>query len=186
MKFTKMRKEIILEAIAEGLPKRTAADLARITEKTLYEWINKGKAQEPPEGLEELPAKQLRARAKDHGIKGYSRMDKEALIRAIIGVESEYRAFYLDVKFAEAQSIREHVRNIKRAARENWQASGWYLERIAPEEFGKRESIKLDNQHSGHIDTTIHRDLSKLSESELITLEQLLSKSAADTGTGTE
>lgn len=44
-KFNEERTTIILDAIAKGVPHRFAAQKARIAEKTLYEWKNRGETE---------------------------------------------------------------------------------------------------------------------------------------------
>jgi hypothetical protein len=49
-------------------------------------------------------------------------------------------AFAADVRRAEAASEMTHMRNVQGASREvkNWRASVWWLERRAPDRFGRR------------------------------------------------
>jgi hypothetical protein len=50
--------------------------------------------------------------------------------------------FAAEVRRAEATSELNHMRNVQRAARDDkqWRASVWWLERRAPERFGRRDS----------------------------------------------
>lgn len=57
--------------------------------------------------------------------------------------------FCTAVRQAEASAVSKHVGNINKAADENWQASAWYLERRAPNEFGKKDKLTL----GGRVDT---------------------------------
>lgn len=182
MKFTKERRKIIIDAIRDGDTKKNATKLARIDRQTLYDWMDRGKQQPPIEGLEELGVKELKAKAKECGIKGSHKMKKPQLIVEIKEQLAPYRTFWEDLQQAEAEGISQHVRNVRRAGLEDWRASAWYLERRDPDNYARRDNLKLENQHSGSVDTSMTIDLSKLSEEELGALERLISKTA-DTGT---
>ena len=54
-----------------------------------------------------------------------------------------YASFLAEVKKAECEAVSVNVQNILRAAKKNWTASAWWLERRHPEEFGTdRKEIK--------------------------------------------
>ncbi|HEY4232612.1 MAG TPA: hypothetical protein VGM76_04245 [Lacipirellulaceae bacterium] len=55
---------------------------------------------------------------------------------------SQDSQFAADIRQAEATSELNHLRNVQRAARDDkqWRASVWWLERRAPERFGRRSS----------------------------------------------
>ena len=152
-KLTKERKAIILEEIENGSTKEMAAAIAGISEPTLYNWIKRGKEEDLPEDLEQLRKSELVERAKQHGIKGIRKMNKEQLIQAITEEESAYYSFYMDMKLAEAKGLKYHINIIRRAALEDWNASKWYLSRRDPENWGNKDSLKVENQHSGAIET---------------------------------
>jgi DNA invertase Pin-like site-specific DNA recombinase len=48
------------------------------------------------------------------------------------------------LKRAEKAAIMKNVARIQRAAREQWQAAAWYLERRAPKDWAKRDYLKQD------------------------------------------
>lgn len=52
----------------------------------------------------------------------------------------QHREFYLNVKKARAEAIARNVAIIQKAAKENWQAAAWYLERCHPGEFSLSNS----------------------------------------------
>lgn len=47
-KFDQPTADVIMKAVAAGLPNETAAELAGVSERTLYEWKRRGKAGEEP------------------------------------------------------------------------------------------------------------------------------------------
>ena len=53
-----------------------------------------------------------------------------------------YRSFYSATEKAIADQIKTDCLNIKRAAKKNWQASAWRLERMYPECYG-RETYRI-------------------------------------------
>lgn len=78
------------------------------------------------------------------------RGDRRVLVRA----KSPYREFREAVEKAKAQARMIHLENIRSAAfdtvrdgdktkivSKNWTASAWYLERTAPEMFGRRDTV---------------------------------------------
>lgn len=155
MKFTPERRQIIIDAIKEGNTKKTAAALAGIDRKTLYDWLDRGRNEEPPE-LDGMTMKALKARARENKVKGYSRMSRDLLVKAIIENETAYRSFLYAVEQAEAQGMAQHVKNIRQAGLEDWKASAWFLERRDPENYARRDALKVENQHSGKIETESH------------------------------
>lgn len=63
IKYDQTTAEVLLKAVAAGLPNKTAAELAGIDERTLYNWKRRGKAGEEPflQFLQSLRAHQARA-----------------------------------------------------------------------------------------------------------------------------
>ena len=61
-----------------------------------------------------------------------------------------------------------NVALIQKAAKDNWQAAAWYLERRYPEDYGRREQHKLEHTgpRGGPIQTEKMQDISKLSVKE--------------------
>jgi hypothetical protein len=57
----------------------------------------------------------------------------------------EYRSFLSRVRQAEAEGTMFHLGNVKTAAESgNWTASGWWLERKYPVEFGRTEISRVN------------------------------------------
>lgn len=69
--------------------------------------------------------------------------------------DSPYAAFAQAVKRAEADAEQESINRIRLAGRSNvWQADAWYLERKAPQRWGKQERAPDES----------HRDADKIIE----------------------
>ena len=62
--------------------------------------------------------------------------------------------FAESIKKAEATRKRNFIASIVKASNKNWQASAWYLERVYPEEFGRKER-SMDIKGDGNITVTI-------------------------------
>lgn len=59
---------------------------------------------------------------------------------------------------------------LQKAAKNDWKAGAWLLEKLHPKEFGKRVEL----EHSGKVEQK--HDLSKLTREELMTLRNLKKK----------
>jgi hypothetical protein len=57
--------------------------------------------------------------------------------------EPEFLEFLEAVKKARAANIRRHIKIIRKAGKEQWQASAWFLERRDAKNFGKKEVEEL-------------------------------------------
>lgn len=151
--FCKEKRDIILQAIRNGDTKINAARLAGVSKPTMENWRRKSREMTEREGLEHMTLKELQKLAKFNNVRGAYRMNKKQLIEAIEEADELLRRFDADMEQAEAEAISEHVQNIKRHSKEQWQASAWYLERIAPEEWGRKDRVHVQNEHSGTIKT---------------------------------
>jgi transposase len=151
-KLTQVRARAILDAIRNGNTKENAAKMAGISEATIYNWLQRGREEEPPD-LEGLPNKELHKLARHHQIKGYTKMNKQQLQDAITEASTRYAVFAADMERAEAEGIAYHVKNVTQAGQEDWKASAWYLERRDPANWAKRDRLQVDNNHSGSIKT---------------------------------
>jgi len=58
---------------------------------------------------------------------------------------SIYRQFWQAVKKAEAEAAIRNVAIVQKAAQETWQAAAWWLERRYPEEWGRKDQLRLGN-----------------------------------------
>nr|DAL14497.1 MAG TPA_asm: putative terminase small subunit [Caudoviricetes sp.] len=143
----------IIDNIEQGLTKKAAAALCGITEQTFYNWLAIGRDQEPPEGLEDISVKDLRARAKKHKVRYVNKLNKKQLIAAITEAETLHLTLLERMTAAQARGQMEHIKNIKEQAKEDWRASAWFLERTDPENYGRRDRFKGELDHSGTIKT---------------------------------
>ena len=55
----------------------------------------------------------------------------------------KFRDFYNAIEEAKAEAIAFHAKQIHKASFQSWQASAWWLERVCPEYFGKKDHIEL-------------------------------------------
>lgn len=62
----------------------------------------------------------------------------------------KYRDFYNDFQMAKNRNKLFHLKKIHEA--EAWTASAWYLERVYPEEFGRKD--RMDLRHEAQVEVT--------------------------------
>ena len=62
--------------------------------------------------------------------------------------------FLESIKKAESARKRNFISTIVTASEKNWQASAWYLERVYPEEFGRKER-NMEIKGDGKIEVII-------------------------------
>lgn len=87
--------------------------------------------------------------------------------------KGKFFEFAEHIKACKAKAVQLHLKLITKAATDgNWQASAWILERRHPEEFGRKDRLKLDAnmKHSGEV------NLHTLSDEELMEIIQNESK----------
>jgi hypothetical protein len=122
--------ERIIGALRLGNYVEHAATYAGISRATLYNWLKKGDAaRERREAGEELDDN-----------------------------EERYARFSEDVDTARAAAIVRNVGIIQQAAQTNWQAAGWFLERTAPQHFGRQIRTELSGPDRGPIQVEVTRD----------------------------
>ena len=107
-----------------------AASYAGISRATLYNWLKKGDE----------------ARA------------KREIGAELDEVEERYARFSEDVDNARATAVVRNVSIIQQAAQTNWQAAGWWLERTAPQHFGRQMRTEVSGPNQGPIQVTVSRD----------------------------
>jgi transposase len=62
-----------------------------------------------------------------------------------------YSVFSVELARAREEAEEVLVGEIKKAARQDWRAAAWMLERRFPDRWGKVEMFKGDMQHSGKV-----------------------------------
>lgn len=107
-----------------------AASYAGISRGTLYNWLKKG---------DEARAK------RENG----AELDE---------VEGRYARFSEDVDNARATAVVRNVSIIQQAAQTNWQAAGWWLERTAPQHFGRQMRTEVSGPNQGPVQVAVSRD----------------------------
>lgn len=122
-KLTKKLQDKICNAIRAGNYIETASAYAGISKSTLYDWLKRGEREKV------RVSKNSRARIRK----------KERI----------YVEFSDAVEKALADSEVRDVAIIANAAKENWQAAAWRLERKFPNKWGRR--FKADVEHSGQV-----------------------------------
>ena len=69
-----------------------------------------------------------------------------------------YLDFLDSVKKARADAEAVHVRNVRDAGETSWQASAWWLERSAPDRWGRRERVEVVGKDEGPVVIKIEFD----------------------------
>jgi transposase len=112
--LTREVHEKVREALDAGAYQRDAAVYAGISPRTFYGWLNR--AREAEESL-------------DRG-------------EPVESVDRELIAFLHMVEGARARVAVDLLTVVQTAARRDWRAAAWFLERSYPEQWGKREPGK--------------------------------------------
>ena len=58
--------------------------------------------------------------------------------------KSKFKTFYEKVEEAKSVAITLRARRIYKAGESNWQADAWWLERVDPDNFGRKDTHKID------------------------------------------
>ena len=104
LKLTDELCKEICNDIKAGVPIKHAAISHGITERTFYNWFDRG---------------------------------KEAK-------SGKFKKFYDEIKEAKSVAITLRARRIYKAGESNWQADAWWLERVDPDNFGRKDTHKID------------------------------------------
>ena len=62
--------------------------------------------------------------------------------------KNKYRDFYEKVEEAKSVAIKLRARRIYKAGQANWQADAWWLERVDPENFGRKDHHKIESENT--------------------------------------
>ena len=60
----------------------------------------------------------------------------------------KFKQFYEKVEEAKSVAITLRARRIYKAGQANWQADAWWLERVDPENFGRKDHHKIESENT--------------------------------------
>ena len=60
----------------------------------------------------------------------------------------KFRDFYLNVEEAKSVAIGLRVRRIYKAGEVDWKSDAWWLERVDPENFGRKDHHKIESENT--------------------------------------
>ena len=60
------------------------------------------------------------------------------------GKGEPYDSFSHDVEWHKADAIARCAISVQKASKEDWRAGAWYLERVDPDNFGRKNSLKVE------------------------------------------
>ncbi|WP_080840023.1 hypothetical protein [Cohnella massiliensis] len=132
IKLTPEVQQKIVEAIKMGNYIETAAAYAGISKNTLYDWMKRG------------------AREKDR-IAGTNRKPK--------ATEAPFVAFSDAIEKAMADAEVRDVLIIANAAKENWQAAAWRLERKYPDRWGRKDKVHAEVKQDVNVTNTNRQEI---------------------------
>lgn len=119
----------IVDAVQAGVWIEQAAHLASIHPSTLYDWVAQG---ERAREVEEITGK------------------------AMTEQERRLAEFSDTLKKARAEAEARNVALIQKAAQNGtWQAAAWYLERSAPQRWGRKDRMELTGADGGAVDISV-------------------------------
>lgn len=149
----------IINALRAGNYIKTACEYAGIGNSTYQEWMNRGMVELDRVNALGHEAEEIVVQAETventmpDGQVQYTSRSLEQLFNFVPEpfneVEWPYVVLHQQVTRARAQAEVRAMATIQQAAPENWQAAAWFLERTAPEKFGRRERINLEGSTDG-------------------------------------
>lgn len=72
--------------------------------------------------------------------------------RGEVATSGQHKEFYESVEKAKADAVIESVLVIRKAAKDNWQAAAWFLERCHPDEFARdRQNVNVAIQNNTQV-----------------------------------
>ncbi len=83
--------------------------------------------------------------------------------------EEPYLSFIAAVQKAKAKGQRDRLELINAAAKDNWPAAAWILERTAPDDFGRKARLEHTGEGGGPVKVQV-LDMSKMSEEQVAKL----------------
>lgn len=140
MKLSKELIDSLVELIAKGNYAKDACGYMGVSEELFYYWKKNGKNL-------------------------YKKYEKEEIKKEEL---TEYQSlllyFFQCLKKAEKAAIIEAVAVIKTAAKDQWQAAAWYLERRAYQDWGRKDKIEIKGKmkYENMSDTEIDDKITEL------------------------
>lgn len=119
----------IVASLRAGNYVEHAASTANIARSTLYEWLRKGEAA----------------------------LAKSEADETLTEMEQRYLDFMMDVDRARSDAISHNLQMIQDAAPKNWQAAAWYLERTAPQFFGRHMRTEITGPNNGPVQVEVSK-----------------------------
>lgn len=116
LKLTDKLCDEICNDIKAGVPIKHASISHGITERTFYNWFEKG---------------------------------KEAK-------SGKFRKFYDKIQEAKSVAITLRARRIYKAGETSWQADAWWLERVDPDNFGRKDTHQVDMNANVNSEVTVN------------------------------
>ncbi|MGQ0670422.1 MAG: hypothetical protein ACT4PO_12225 [Actinomycetota bacterium] len=163
-KLTPEVHETIVLAVVGGNYRSVAAEFAGVNRRTFARWMERGEAAaEELTRLEDLPRAALAAEARVRKVSVARKDTRAEIIARLIGTEASYLALADAVEQAFAEAEVRDIATIEKAAKTQWQAAAWRLERMFPDRFGQRTHRELTGSGGGPIDIR----LSHVSDADL-------------------
>lgn len=114
--LTKDIQDKIVEILEAGNYQKTAYESLGISERTYFNWLKRGEEAQERYDAGDKPNK----------------------------TQEKFLQFYQSIKKAEQAAIQRNLQIIQDAAKKNWQAAAWYLERKAHEQFGRKDKQEIE------------------------------------------
>lgn len=146
--------KLICEGIRLGLTNKHAARMADVPESTLYHWLGRGKAELAR--VAENNRRSIRKREKPyvdlvHALRYAQSERREVLLRRIheASKPKDYEEQHVIEKREERRGrdgeiytlVTREEKTYKKRDPGQWQAAAWVLERVHPDEFGRRVDV---------------------------------------------
>ena len=65
-----------------------------------------------------------------------------------VAKSGKFRDFYLNVEEAKSVAIGLRVKRIYKAGEVDWKSDAWWLERVDPENFGRKDHHKIESENT--------------------------------------